>query len=121
MKEVVIGAWNFNANITPNASSTKIVDDSLCKIDGCGVNLPVRGVPGFNWSSDYMSFLHGPQEYGAIHFHDESVDDARWDVSFKFKVPENLKSGVYAARLRINRLTDSENEDYIPFFILLNF
>ena len=117
LKEVVIGAWNFNANMTPNASSTKIIDDSLCKIDGCGINMPVRGVPGFNWSSDYMSFLHGPQEYGAIHFHDESVDDARWDISFKFKVPDNLKSGVYAARLRINRLTDSENEDYIPFFI----
>ena len=79
--------------------------------------MPIRGVPGFNWSSDYMSFLHGPQEYGAIHFHDESVDDARWEESFKFTVPDNLPSGVYAARLRVNRLTDPENEDYIPFFV----
>ena len=117
LKEVVIGAWNFNANIVPNAASTEIIDESLCKWNGCGVNMPVRGVPGFNWTSDYMSFLHGPQEYGAIHFHDESVDDARWEVCFKYQIPDNLPSGVYAARLRVNRLTDPENEDYIPFFV----
>ncbi len=117
LRDAVIGAWDFAANIEPNAASTLIIDKSLCKLNGSAINMPIRGVPGFNWSSDYMSFLHGPHEYGAVHFHDESVDDARWDESFKFTVPDNLPSGVYAARLRVNRLTDAENEDYIPFFV----
>ena len=64
-----------------------------------------------------MSFLHGPHEYGAIHFHDESVDDARWKPSLSFTIPDNLKSGCYAARLRINGETSAQMEDYIPFFV----
>lgn len=116
-RNVVVGAWDFAANITENAASPTILDKSLRRLNGQGVNLPVRGVPGFNWSSDYMSFKHGPHEYGAIHFHDESVDDARWEVSFSLTIPYGLPSGVYAARLRINRESNSENEDYIPFFV----
>ena len=87
LKEVVIGAWNFNANIVPNASSTEIIDESLCKWNGCGVNMPVRGVPGFNWTSDYMSFLHGPQEYGAIHFMTSQLmmPDGKCALNTKFR------------------------------------
>ena len=62
-------------------------------------------------------FFTWTEEYGAIHFHDESVDDARWKTSFEFTIPENLKSGCYAARLRVNGETTAEMEDYIPFFV----
>ncbi len=79
--------------------------------------MPVRGVPGFNWTSDYMSFRHGPQEYGAIHFHDESVDDARWESQLSWAVPEGTRSGVYALRMRVNGEAIAETEDYIPFFV----
>ena len=64
-----------------------------------------------------MSFKHGPQEYGAIHFHDESVDDARWKNSFTLKITEKMTSGVYAARLRVNGKSTPDHEDYIPFFV----
>ncbi|MSR13442.1 MAG: N,N-dimethylformamidase [Gammaproteobacteria bacterium] len=117
LRGAVVGAWDFSANIADNAASTHIVDTGPNHLHGVGVNLPVRGVTGCNWSSDYMSFRHAPQEYGAIHFHDESVDDARWAPSFTFKVPANLKSGVYAARLRVNGSTSAEYEDYVPFFV----
>ena len=117
LRKHVVGAWDFTANISANAASTTIIDTGPRLLHGQGVNLPVRGVPGFNWSSDFMSFLHGPQEYGAIHFHDESVDDARWESAFEWRVPEGLKSGVYAVRLRIDGNPSAETEDYIPFFV----
>ena len=58
------------------------------------------------------SYKIAPELYGAIHFHDDHLDDAEWEVGFKLKVPENLRSGVYAARLKSN-----DAEDYIPFFV----
>lgn len=117
LRGCLVGAWDFSANMEKNAANPTLYDMSPSRLNGHGINLPIRGVPGFNWSSAYMSFLHGPQEYGAIHFHDESVDDARWKTSFEFTVPENLKSGCYAARLRINGETTADKEDYIPFFV----
>jgi len=117
LRSAIVGAWDFAANIIDNAASPAILDAGPRLLHGQGVNLPVRGVPGFNWSSDYMSFKHGPQEYGAIHFHDESVDDARWEAAFEWRVPDGLKSGVYAARLRIDGNPSAETEDYIPFFV----
>ena len=117
LRASVVGFWDFCENITVDASSTKITDCSPNSLHGAGVNLPVRGVIGHNWSSHYMSFKHGPQEYGAIHFHDESVDDARWKNSFKLKISEKMQSGVYAARLRVNGMSSPDHEDYIPFFV----
>ncbi len=117
LRESIVAAWDFSANIADNAASTHIVDTGPHRLHGIAINLPVRGVTGFNWSSDYMSFRHAPQEYGAIHFHDESVDDARWAPSFTLKVPSSLPSGVYAARLRVNGETTPDCEDYIPFFV----
>ncbi len=117
LRASIVAAWDFSANIADNAASTHIVETSPNRLHAVGINLPVRGVTGFNWSSDYMSFRHAPQEYGAIHFHDESVDDARWTPSFTFKVPKTLKSGVYAARLRVKGSTSAECEDYVPFFV----
>lgn len=113
----VVAAWDFAANITPNAASTQVLDDSLHRLHGHCINMPARGMPGHNWSSDFMSFTAAPHEYGAIHFHDGAVDDARWEVDFELAVPETMKSGVYAARLRLGGRTTPESEDYIPFFV----
>ena len=49
---------------------------------------------GYNWTADEMVFHHKPEEYGAIHFHDDDIDDARWDVDFTFKIPDIVSSGV---------------------------
>ena len=116
-RKMVIAAWDFTANIRDNAASTEIIDTGPFTFHGRGVNMPVRGVPGFNWTSEYMSYRHGREEYGGIHFHDESVDDARWEPAFTYTVPMDLKSGVYAARLRIGGVESPETEDYLPFFV----
>lgn len=117
LRDSIVAAWDFSANIRENAASTHIVDLGPHRLHGVAINLPVRGTPGHNWSSHFMSFIHGPQEYGAIHFHDETVDDARWQPSFTMKIPERMTSGVYAARLRVKGQSTPEHEDYIPFFV----
>ncbi len=117
LRKNIIAAWDFTANIDDNASATQIIDSGLFSLHGHCINMPVRAMPGFNWTSDYMSYRHNKEEYGGIHFHDESIDDARWEESFAFIVPSDLKSGVYSARLRIGGLSSPETEDYIPFFV----
>ena len=72
---------------------------------------------GYNWTADEIVYHHAPEEYGAIHFHDDDIDDARWDADFGFTAPEGLKSGFYAARLRIGGEETSATEDYIPFVV----
>tara|TARA_B100001059_G_scaffold67466_1_gene64252 strand:- start:7455 stop:9812 length:2358 start_codon:yes stop_codon:yes gene_type:complete len=117
VRSKVIAAWDFHANITKNIASTKVVDTSPNNHHGFIVNMPNRGMTGHNWTADEMVYHHKPVEYGAIHFHDDDVDDSRWDVDFTFKVPENIKSGVYAARLRVDGREESEYEDFIPICI----
>ena len=113
----VMGAWDFHANITTHIASTWVVDTSASALNGHAINLPARGMTGFNWSGDEIVYHHRPEEYGAIHFHDDDIDDARWDVDFDFTIPEGLGSGVYAARLRIGGNDSPDTEDFIPFVV----
>ena len=117
IKANVVGAWDFHANILPTAASTHVVDESPNDLHGTIVNLPARGMTGYNWTGDEMSYRHAPDQYGAIHFHDDELDDARWEEDFSLVIPADLKSGVYAARLRIGGDDAPSGEDYIPFFV----
>ena len=104
----LITAWDFSADI----SSQKISDISHNGLDGRTVNMPMRAATGHRWTGNETNFARAPEEYGAIHFHDDDLEDTGWDVDFEFQVPARFKSGIYAARLR----TD-DSEDYIPFFV----
>ena len=104
----LIGAWDFGRDF----SSDLATDSSNNGLHGNTVNRPTRAMKGHNWTANYIDYNMAPQEYGAIHFHDDDLDDARWDVSFEFQVPTDLKSGVYGARL-----TEGDSEDYVPFFV----
>ena len=104
----LIGAWDFGRDF----ASDRITDVSENRLHGNTVNRPTRAMNGHNWTANYIDFNLAPQEYGAIHFHDDDLDDARWDVSFEFQVPLDLRSGVYAARLM-----EGGSEDYVPFFV----
>ena len=103
-----VAAWDFSADI----SSRKVTDTSSNKLHGRTLNMPARAMTGHNWTGNETNFNHARNQYGAIHFHDDDLDDAKWEVGFEFKVPANFKSGVYAARLRAGN-----GEDYVPFFV----
>ena len=103
-----VAAWEFSADI----SSRKVSDMSSNRLHGETVQMPMRAVTGHNWTGRELNFNHAREQYGAIYFHDDDLDDAGWEVGFELKVPDQFKSGVYAARLRAGN-----GEDYVPFFV----
>lgn len=76
------------------------------------VNAPTRAVTGHAWTGHTLDFRHVPEQYGAIHFHEDDLEDAGWEVDFDWTVPDQLESGVYAARI-----TAGDDEDHIPFVV----
>ena len=106
--EPLVASWDFSRNI----STATAVDTSPHRHHGEVINMPARGVTGHNWTGRHSHFKDAPKEYGAIHFHDDDLDDARWSVDFQLEVPGDMRSGVYAARLTIGA-----SHDYVPFFV----
>ena len=104
----LVAAWDFAAA----ASSARVVDRGPNALHGLAVNMPARAVTGHNWTATEFDFKNAPQQYGAIYFHDDDLEDARWEADFDLVVPEGLPSGVYAARL-----TGEGQEDRIPFIV----
>ena len=100
--------WNFSADIESEAVS----DRSPRQLHGRTVNAPTRAVTGHTWNATVMDFKQAREQYGAIYFHDDDLADAGWDVGFELRVPDDLASGIYAARLRT-----ATNEDHVPFFV----
>ena len=45
-------------------------------LHGTTVNTPARAMTGHNWTGREHRFTAAPGEYGAIHFHDDDLDDA---------------------------------------------
>jgi N,N-dimethylformamidase len=105
---VVVADWD--GSLRPE--SRDVLDVSGNSLHGKAVNMPMRAVTGHNYSGRETDFRTVPEEYGAIFFHDDDLEDARWLPDFELTVPDEMPSGVYAARLR-----SGETEDYIPFFV----
>lgn len=110
----VVAAWNFQEEITRHGitRTRHITDNSLNRLHGRTWNGPARGMTGYNWQAKEQSFVHAPEQYGAIHFHDDDLTDADWDVDFTLTVPDDLPSGLYAARLQAD-----DDVDHVPFYV----
>jgi N,N-dimethylformamidase len=108
LQPAIVAAWNFSRQI----SSEMVVDDSMNHLHGETLNLPARAMTGHNWTGEEMAWTHKPEQYGAIHFHDDDLYDAGWDSDFELKVPAGLRSGVYAAHIAIDG-----DEDFMPFVV----
>lgn len=104
----VVAAWNFGGDHAGDC----VEDISGGEYHGRCVNLPMRAVTGRSWRGTVTNPALAPDEYAAIAFHDDDLEDAGWQPSFEFRVPDDLPSGVYAVRV----VTD-EAEDEIPFFV----
>ena len=105
----LVADWDFSLDI----GSDRISDTGPNGFHGLVVNLPTRAVTGHSWNGDESDFKAAPRQYAAIHFHDDDLEDARWEVGFEWTVPENWPSGVYSAHLQ----TD-DAEDYVTFFVV---
>lgn len=108
-----IAHWDFSRGITARGiAHDEAIDISGNALHGRCVNQPDRAMTGWNWDAHEEHFIHCPEQYGAMWFHDDSLDDCRWKSAFQWRVPENLRSGIYAVRLEA-----SGQIDHIPFFL----
>lgn len=108
LESQVVGFWDFSKDI----EHIEITDLSSNALHGVAVNVPTRAVRGVDWDGTTNDWRVRPDHYSAIHFHDDTLYDAEWRADFSYVVPEDLPSGIYAARLRAGAA-----EDYIPFFV----
>jgi len=109
----LVAAWDFARSDRPDGSLLDtVVDVSGNGLHGVCANSPTRAVTGHNWTGREPNFRHAPEEYGAIHFHDDDLDDAQWPEAFGVDLPADLESGVYAVRLR-----GETTETHVPFVV----
>lgn len=104
----LVAAWDFARFM----ASEDIVDISPNALHGRLENMPGRAMKGWNWSSRWHDWKSAPQEYGAIHFHDDDLSDCLWQTDFDFTIPEGMPSGVYAAKLE-----GSEDPEHVVFYV----
>jgi N,N-dimethylformamidase len=101
-------AWDLG----DSPAGTRILDRGPNGLHGRTVNRPTRAVTGHNWSGRESDFRLAPDEYGAIHFHADDVDDLGWTSELDWQVPAESGSGFYALRVTAEGQTDR-----IPFFV----
>ena len=105
----LIAAWDFAQEM----HTSRIIDTGPNALHGTLINAPVRAVRGSNWTGREQCFRHAPEQYGAIHFHEDDLDDCLWPATHALEIPAGLKSGVYALMLEAG----AEREN-IPFFVV---
>jgi len=100
--------WDFSEGI----GTDKIYDIGKLKLNGISVNIPERAVRGVFWDKKSNEWKNDLSGYNAIHFHADDLADAEWKTNFNYTVPQDLKSGIYAAKL-----TQAGFDEYITFFV----
>lgn len=101
-------AWDFAQDM----GSRRIVDVSGHARHGVLHQLPARGVTGPDWDGRAHAWTTLPSHYDAIHFHTDDLYDAGWPATAELTLPAELRSGIYAFRLRAG-----DAEDRVPFFV----
>jgi N,N-dimethylformamidase len=104
----IVAAWDLGSD----PGGTAVEDRGPHGLHGVTVNAPLRAVTGSNWTGHEPNFNHVPDQYRAIDFHDDDLDDVRWAPDFELQLPATLRSGFYAAHLRAG-----DAEDWVPFLV----
>ncbi len=105
----LLAGWDFAQGIGGSA----VTDTGPQRCHGAAVNLPTRGVVGARWTGAETCWRHAPQDYAAIHFHEDDLEDCAWPASFDFMVATGLRSGCY-----LLHLSCPAGEDWLPFYVL---
>lgn len=106
----IIAKYDFSANI----SEDTIIDISGNEYHGSLINAPTRAVTGYEWKGDEVDWTRAKFGYGAIHFHEDDLDDACWETDFHVDIPITARSGVYAIELVMSQ---SKTLDLVPFIV----
>lgn len=76
------------------------------------VNGPTLAVAGRHWDDDTTDFRGAPEQYAAVHFHEDDLEDACWPTTATWVVPQGFSTGIYAFRVRAGNLVD-----HVPFIV----
>ncbi|WHA43888.1 N,N-dimethylformamidase beta subunit family domain-containing protein [Agrobacterium larrymoorei] len=109
---LLLGAWDFSRQI----DTDNIVDISANNHHGIVYRLPMRAATGANWNGYSQSWKEAPQQYGAIHFHEDDLEDANWQPTTTITIPSNWTSGFYALQIR-GGTAEKPVESYATFFV----
>jgi N,N-dimethylformamidase len=107
-RDGLIAAWDFARDIASETARDVGPQAAHARL----VNLPTRAMTGSRWTGAVHDWKQAPEQYGAIHFHDDDVGDLGWQESAALTVPADWPSGFYAAEIR-----SDAGEDMIPFFV----
>jgi len=107
--EGVVARWDFSLGV----ETAEITDVSGLNRHGKLLQLPTRAMTGWNWDGGENNWCQRPDQYGAIHFHDDDLHDCGWSEDFRLTIPEDLKSGIYCLHLRQGAL-----EEFTPIFVM---
>jgi N,N-dimethylformamidase len=109
----LVAAWDFGVGMTTET----IHDRSANGLHGALRQSPARAMTGANWSGRTQSWTEAPDEYGAIHFHDDDMLDCSWSPDLTVRIPSDWRSGFHALRLTGTRPDGVAVESHVPFFV----
>ncbi|KAJ9608973.1 hypothetical protein H2200_006744 [Cladophialophora chaetospira] len=72
LQDGIIARYDFSRNIPDDG----ILDISSAGHHGVLINAPARGVRGHDWDGTEVDWTKAKSGYGAIHFHEDDLDDA---------------------------------------------
>jgi N,N-dimethylformamidase len=104
----LIACWDFSIGIP----TLDVADVGPHGFSGRLENLPMRAMTGSNWSGREHRWSHAPEEWGAIHFHDDDIGDVGWTPSLAIEIPADWPSGIYAVHLE-----SANGIDNVPFVV----
>ena len=112
----MVAYWIQRDGYTDHGIGDVVTDVGPYHLHAKGYNRPVRAQTGWNWSGRNDCFRLAPHEYGGIEFHADAMIDCNWKVTETLRLPDELRSGAYAMRLRAG---DGKGlgEEYIVFFV----
>lgn len=115
-RDGLIAYWDTTDGYTDEGIGDIVTDVGPHALHAKGFNRPVRGQTGWNWAGANDSFRLSPKEYGGIEFHADALIDCKWRVTKSLTLPDDLRSGVYAMRLRAGP-GNGLAEDHLVFFV----
>lgn len=100
--------WDFARGI----DGQRILDAGPGRCDGHLVNRPARAVTGAFWDGRVFDWTRAPDQYAAIHFHSDDLDDCGWPDDIVLEIPVDWRPGLYLADV-----VNADGRDRIPFVV----
>ncbi|KAJ5618747.1 hypothetical protein N7510_002731 [Penicillium lagena] len=113
---IITGTTVARYDFSKGIPSDSIMDVSGNNRHGVLINAPTRAVKGHDWDGSEPDWTKASYGYGAIHFHEDDIDDAKWKTNFSLTIPSSARSGAYAVEVKC----EGGKRDLITFFVRPN-